>query len=167
MPDYHSAFDGGENVNIADVDTLREFRRSWKWHHPLSDEQLAHAGQHDWIKIVSYYHGGTPLYEFASIPGFWHESCLRDRTLAEDYDEEAGVAAANYYTIATDRRGGLPVVVVRDPSGREMLVAFQFAAERVAEAMRAVARVRSRISFEYKYRFGGIYDANKQYVDVA
>jgi hypothetical protein len=59
------------------------------------------------------------------------------------------------------------VVVVRDPMGREMLVAFQFAAEHVAEAMRAVARVRSRISFEFKYGFGGIYQANKQYVDVA
>lgn len=166
MPDYHSAFDGSENVRVADLDTLREFQKSWKRHHPLSDEQLAYAGKHDWIKIVSYYHGGTPLYEFASIPGFWHESCLRDRTLAEDCDEEAGILAADYYTIITDRRDGLPVVVVRDPSGREMLVAFQFASERVAEAMRSVARVRSRIAFEHKYGFSGIYEANKQYVDV-
>jgi hypothetical protein len=162
MPNYHSAFNGSENVSIADIEALREFQKTWKWHHPLSDEQLAYAGKHDWIKIVSYYHGGTPLYEFASIPGFWHESCLRDRTLSKDYDAEAGIAAGDYYAITTDRRGGLPVVVVRDPMGREMLVAFQFAAERVAEAMRAVAGVRSRISFEIKYGFGGIYQANKQ-----
>ena len=167
MPDYHSAFDGSENVSIADLDTLREFQKSWEWHHPLSGEQLAYAGKNDWIKIVSYYHGGTPLYEFASIPGFWHESCLRDRTLSKEYDKEAGVAAADYYTIITDRRGGLPVVIVRDPAGREMLVAFQFAVERVAEAMRAVARVRSRIAFEGKYGFGGVYEANKRFLDVA
>jgi len=167
MPDYHSAFDGGENVSIADFDTLRGFQRSWKWHHPLADEQLTHAGERDWIKTVGYYHGGTPLYEFASIPGIWHESCLRDPTLAEDKDEEAGVVAADYYTIVTDRRGGLPVVIVRDPQGRELLIAFQFAAEPTAEAMRAVAHVRSRIAFEYKYGFGGIYEANKKHLDAS
>ncbi len=167
MPDYHSAFDGGEYVSIADLDTLRAFQKSWVWHHPLSDEQLDYAGKNDRIKSVSYYHGGTTLCEFGSIPGFWHESCLRDTTLSKDYDKEAGVAAADYYTITTDRRGGLPVVVVRDPAGREMLVAFQFAFERVAESMRAVARVRSRIVFEGKYRFGGIYEANKRFLDVA
>ena len=166
MPDYHSAFDGGEHVFIADLDTLREFQKSWKWHHPLSDEQLTYAGKRDLIKMVSYYHGGTPLYEFASIPGFWHESCLRDMTLSKDYDKEAGIVAADYYSITADRRGGLPVIVVRDPAGREMLVAFHFSAERVAEAMRAVARVRSRITFEGKYGFGGIYEANKKYLDV-
>lgn len=165
MPACHSAFDAGEYVHIADLDTLRAFQQSWEWHHPLSDEQLAYAGHNDGIKSVNYYHGGTPLYEFATIPGFWHESCLRDPTLAESYDKEAGTVAANYYTITADRRSGLPVIVVRDPSGREMLVAFQFDAEGVAEAMRAVARVRSRITFEYKYGFCGIYAANKKYVD--
>jgi len=165
MPDYHSAFDGGENARIADLDTLREFQKTWKWHHPLSDEQLAYAGKDDWIKTVSYYHGGTPLYEFGSIPGFWHESCLRDQTLSKEYDEEAGIAAADYYTITTDRRGGLPVVIVRDPAARETLVAFQFTPDRVAEAMRVVGLVRSRIAFEYKYGFNGIYEANKRFLD--
>ena len=83
------------------------------------------------------------------------------------YDKEAGVAAADYYTITTDRRASLPVVVVRYPAGREILVAFQFAFEHVAESMRAVARVRSRIAFEGKYGFCGIYEANKRFLDVA
>lgn len=167
MPDYHSAFDGGEHVLIAGLDTLREFQRSWKWHHPLTDDQLAYAGQSGLMKMVSYYHGGTPLYEFVNIPGFWHEPCLRDATLSKDYDKEAGVAAADYYSVTADRRGGLPVVIVRDPVGREMLVAFQMGAKLVAEAMRAVARVRSRIAFEGKYGFGGIYEANKKYLEEA
>ena len=168
MPAYHSAFNAGEHMTVADLDTLRAFQQSWEWHHPLSDEQLAFAGQNDRIKSVSYYHGGTTLYEFANIPGFWHESCLRDPTLSPEYyrDRVAGAVASDYYTISTDRRGGLPVVVVRDPVGRELLVAFQFNAEQVAEAMRAVARVRSRINFEYKYGFGGIYEANKRFLDA-
>jgi len=167
MPEYHSAFDCGETVSLADRDTLRAFQQSWEWHHPLSDAQLAYAGTRDRIAAVSYYHGGTPLYEFTGTPGVWHEACLRDPTLAESYDREAGVPAAGYYTIVADRRGGLPVVVVRDPSGREMLVAFQFAPERYAEAMRAVACARSRIAFEQKYGFGGIYEANRRHLNGA
>ena len=116
MPAYHSAFDAGEYVTIADLDTLRAFQQSWEWHHPLSDDQLAYAGRSDWIKRVSYYHGGTPLHEFAEIPGYWHESCLRDPSLTGNYarcNPEAAVVAGDYYTITADRRGGLPVVVVR------------------------------------------------------
>ena len=54
-------------VGIADIEALREFQKTWMWHHPLLDEQLAYAGKDDWITIVSYYHGGTP---FASSPAF-------------------------------------------------------------------------------------------------
>jgi hypothetical protein len=168
MSGYYSAFDAGEYMTIADLDTLRAFQKSWEWHHPLSDDQLAYAGQSDWIKSVSYYHGGTTLYEFANIPGVWHESCLRDPTLVPAFyrDREAGAVAADYYAIAAERRGGLPVVVVRDPVGRELLVAFQFSVEYVAEKMRAIARVRSRINFEHKFGFGGIYEANKRFLDA-
>src|SRR5262245_15361534 len=105
MPAYHSAFDAGEHVSIADIQTLRAFQQSWAYHHPLSDEQLLYAGKNDYIKAVSYYHGGTPLYEFIDLPGIWHESCLRDPTLAEGYDKEAGVVAADYYTVTADQRG--------------------------------------------------------------
>jgi hypothetical protein len=164
MPDYHSAFKGGEYVFIAHLETLRAFQKSWNWHHPLLDDQLAYARQRDVIKFVSYYHGGTPLYQFGTIPGYWHEPCLRDITLSSQSGEESGIVAADYYTITADRRGDLPVIIVRDPAGREMLVAFQFDAEKVAEAMRAVARVRSRISFEANYGFDGIYEANKKFI---
>lgn len=165
MPDYHSAFNAGEYVLIADLATLQAFQQSWEWHHPLVDEQLLYSGKMDSIRSVSYYHCGTVLYEFVEIPGVWHECCLRDSTLSPPYDREAGAVAGDYYTISSDRRGGLPVVVVRDPAGRELLMAFQFDAERTAEAMRAVARVRSRICFEFKYGFAGIYQANLRFLD--
>jgi hypothetical protein len=168
MPAYHSAFDAGEYVTVADLNTLRAFQQSWEWHHPLTDDQLAFAGRNVCIKSVSYYHGGTTLYEFVDIPGVWHESCLRDPTLSPESfrDREAGAIAGDYYAVSADRRGGLPVVIVRDPAGRELLVAFQFYPERAAEAMREVACVRSRINFEYKYGFNGIYEANKRLLDA-
>ena len=139
MPGYHSAFDAGEHVTIADLETLRAFQQSWEWHHPLADEQLAFTGRNDAIKSVSYYHGGTTLYEFAEIPGVWHESCLRDPTLTGDYarrNPEAATTAGDYYTITVDRRGGLPVVVVRDPLDPAPLIAEGFWEGRMLDAPR-------------------------------
>jgi hypothetical protein len=70
MPDYHSAFDGGEYVRIVEVEALRRFQQSWKWHNPLQEEQLAYAGKDVRIVGVSYYHGGTPLWMFEWKYGF-------------------------------------------------------------------------------------------------
>jgi len=69
------------------------------------------------------------------------------------------MVAADYYSIAPENRNGLPVVVVRDPSMREVLVAFRKFADVSADDMRAVARVRSRRMFEWKYGFDGMYKA--------
>jgi hypothetical protein len=30
MPGYHSAFNGSENVSIADIEALREFQKTWE-----------------------------------------------------------------------------------------------------------------------------------------
>src|SRR5271165_5172623 len=98
MPNYHSAFDGGEYVRIADVETLREFQRSWEFHNPLQEEQLSYAGKGANIIKVSIYHGGTPLYELLNVPGKWHEQCLVDGTIGEK--APSGVLAADYYSIA-------------------------------------------------------------------
>lgn len=160
MPNYHSAFDGGEYVRIADADALRQFQQSWTLHHALQEEQLAYAGRDARVVTVSYYHGGTPLYEFLEIPGIWHEPCIVDVTIGEH--PESGILATNYYSISAEKRSELPVIVVRDTAGREMLVAFRLCADVVAEAMRTVARVRSRRMFEWKYGFDGIYETAKR-----
>jgi len=159
MPDYHSAFDGGEYARIADLETLRRFQQSWTLHHPLQEEQLAYAGKDARIVSVSFYHCGTPIYQFLNIPGTWHESCITDITIGEQAD--SGMVAADYYSITPEERNGLSVVVVRDPAKRELLVAFRQRPDIFAEAMLAVARVRSRRMFEWKYRFDGMYESAK------
>jgi hypothetical protein len=155
MPDYHSAFSAGEYVRIASVETLRQFQQSWKWHHPLQDVQLSYAGKDVRVANVSYYHGGTPLYELVAVPGTWHEPCLVDVTLGEQAD--SGMVAANHYSVTSEKRHGLACVVVRDPEKRELLIAFRLNADSVAEAMRAVAQLRSRRMFEHRYGFDGMY----------
>jgi hypothetical protein len=54
----------------------KPFKRSWKYHHPLSEEQVRTGGALDRVKAVSFYHGGDVLYELEATPGIWHEVCL-------------------------------------------------------------------------------------------
>jgi hypothetical protein len=76
VPAYESLFEVGAPVRIQPLDALQAFRDSWKFHHPLSDEQLAFAGQRATVATVGFYHGGDVLYTLNGIPGIWHEQCL-------------------------------------------------------------------------------------------
>jgi hypothetical protein len=66
----------GTTVQIAPLDTLEEFQRSWTLHNKLQPSQLDFAGRAAKIKRNFMYHGGDVLYELEDIPGIWHESCL-------------------------------------------------------------------------------------------
>jgi hypothetical protein len=76
MPAYHALFDVGASVRIQSLDALRAFRESWKFHHPLAEEQLAYADCPATVASVGYYHGGDVLYALRDVPGIWHEGCL-------------------------------------------------------------------------------------------
>lgn len=76
MPPYNEQFPVGTRVQIAPQERLDEFKRSWRYHHPLTAEQLAFAGQPAVVRKVGFYHGGDVLYELEGIPGMWHEQCL-------------------------------------------------------------------------------------------
>jgi hypothetical protein len=61
MKPYQELYPKGTKIRIASAQELRDFRKSWKLHNPLTDEQLAFAGHHATIKSVGYYHGGDVL----------------------------------------------------------------------------------------------------------
>jgi len=73
---YESMFDIGDAVRIEKREALEFFRAEWKFHDPLSDEQITHAGQSATVRKVGFYHGGDALYELDGIPGVWHEPNL-------------------------------------------------------------------------------------------
>ena len=77
MPEYDVSYPEGTRVRVADMATLEEFQKTWKYHHPLSPNQLIYADKVSRIKSVGYYHGGDVLYELDVIPGIWHEQLLR------------------------------------------------------------------------------------------
>ena len=76
MPPYNEQFPVGTRVQIVPQERLDEFKRSWRYHHPLTVEQLAFAGRPAVVRKVGFYHGGDVLYELEGIPGMWHEQCL-------------------------------------------------------------------------------------------
>ena len=70
-------------MRIVDRVRLEEFKRIWRYHHPLADEQMPYSGSTAHVDSVSFYHGGDELYTLYGIPGIWHESCL----FSEDAEE--------------------------------------------------------------------------------
>jgi hypothetical protein len=73
---YKASFAQGSKVRVAAPAVLENFRKTWKYHHPLQPEQLQFAGAEAVVKSVGFYHGGDPLYELEDIPGIWNEPCL-------------------------------------------------------------------------------------------
>jgi hypothetical protein len=74
---YTPEYATGSCVRVASRETLEAFRREWKWHHPIQEEQLGFAGRKAIVVSVSFFHGGDELYVLEEIPGLWHEACLR------------------------------------------------------------------------------------------
>jgi hypothetical protein len=73
---YVERFSPATQVRVADRETLERFRAEWKYHNPLTPEQLGYAGRTAVVRSVSFYHSGDPLYVLESVPGVWHEACL-------------------------------------------------------------------------------------------
>ena len=78
MTPYQNRFSEGRQVRIVARPALDEFKSTWKFHHPLVDEQLHFAGKLSTIAKFGFYHGGDVIYELQGIPGTWHEACLEE-----------------------------------------------------------------------------------------
>ena len=77
MPPYKEQFPVGSRVRVKLRSFLEQFQREWKYHHPISNEQLDFAGVTDTVKGAAFYHGGDVLYTLCETPGTWHEKCLQ------------------------------------------------------------------------------------------
>ena len=76
VPPYQEQFPVGSRVRVRARPFLEQFQREWKYHHPISADQIDAAGRTDTVKSVGFYHGGDVLYQLSEIPGTWHEVCL-------------------------------------------------------------------------------------------
>ena len=74
---YEERFPFGCRVRVADEATLRRFAATWKYHHPLQEEQVKYAGMVTTVRTVSFYHGGEVLYQLRDTRDFvWYDACL-------------------------------------------------------------------------------------------
>lgn len=174
MPDYHEAFRIGEQVRIADLTFLRAFQASWTYFHALTEEQINYADKICFVRHVNFYHGGDCLYELGTyvldadqlpetrftqsheeaIPGYWHETCLRE-THYDEWDAQLP-PATEIYKVTAEVRLDQPLVVVQTQTGVECLIKRCLANEREAEAMNEVASQRNALGFEQRYEFDGL-----------
>jgi hypothetical protein len=76
MGSYAPTFSEGDLVRIAARQTLDQFARNWKYHHPLQPDQFAYAGAIAKVTSIGTYHGGDILYALDGIPGIWHEQLI-------------------------------------------------------------------------------------------
>lgn len=75
---YQEKFSVGTVVQVARLEVLEQFHRSWKYHHPLTEKQLLFASATATVADVGYYHGGDVLYWLKDVPGVWHEQLLNE-----------------------------------------------------------------------------------------
>ena len=75
---YSPRFAKGAKVRIASDDALNEFLKTWRFHHPLQNEQLTCHDVEAFVEVVYSYHGGDILYVLRDLPGIWHEQCLTE-----------------------------------------------------------------------------------------
>jgi hypothetical protein len=67
---YKEQFPVGSRVRVKPSRFLHEFRKAWKYHHPISDEQLNPATVTDTVKGVAFYHGATFFTRCPRLPGY-------------------------------------------------------------------------------------------------
>jgi diadenosine tetraphosphatase ApaH/serine/threonine PP2A family protein phosphatase len=75
---YNPEFPKGTKVKIASRGALEEFAKTWRYHHPLHEDQLEFHDVEAVVDDVYFYHGGDELYKLSQVPGLWHEQCLKD-----------------------------------------------------------------------------------------
>lgn len=51
---YREKFPAGSKVRIKDKSKLEDFRRTWKFHNPISAEQIGYAGNQDSVVGVAW-----------------------------------------------------------------------------------------------------------------
>jgi hypothetical protein len=73
---YEAEFPVGSTVQIVGAEELNEFARTWRYHHPLTPEQLEFAGRTAVVENVAFYHGGDEIYKLRGLCRHWHEQCL-------------------------------------------------------------------------------------------
>jgi hypothetical protein len=73
---YNADFPINTPVRVKPREFLEEFRRTWKFHHPLKDIQLGYAGTIAPVVWFGYYFGADDIYALEGVHGIWHEVCL-------------------------------------------------------------------------------------------
>lgn len=118
MPAYHAAFDHLDAVIPLSKDELVKFQNEWKFHHPITNEQIKLGGIRLFVDTAHYYHGGDPLYSLfiwngdgtkTLLPGLWHEELL-----LESAPSWVRTQASTILEAIAENYEDYPVVIIRN-----------------------------------------------------
>lgn len=119
----------------------------------------AHSGEEAEIKAISFYHFGTPIYEFHNVSGRWPEEALCDPQIDEASEIPALQPASLHYSVHFelhgDHEGMIQILGVVD--GKTYWSARRMNAEWIANSIRQIAAIRCRCAFENLFMFDGHY----------
>ena len=164
MPDDHAAFRAGEYVRLADAETLQKLQDEFGWHDMTPEDMASHAGAQARIRATSCYHGGTILYEFDEIPGYWLEPAIVDLCFDPTIRDSHSIyrSAHETYIAAADVASGGGFVSIYDHAGNLFRRSYHLRAAETASQINEVACLRVRVSFEIHYGFDGIYPPSEE-----
>ena len=110
------------------------------------------------IKSRSYYHFGWVLYELDGLPGHWPEAALIDQQMCENDDPRTQPASLTHIAVKSDD-GQFVNICTHD--GRRFCSFRRHDADASVDDINRVAKLRTRISFSFRYEFDGVeYDDN-------
>ncbi|MCF6313240.1 MAG: hypothetical protein L3J39_12390 [Verrucomicrobiales bacterium] len=165
MPSEHPAFSAGEFIILADKNTLEELENKCSKVFLLCDvlatHIASHAGQRFFIKKVSMFHMGIPLYELEGIPHHWVEESILDLSL--HYSEhEIYSRASDHYHAKANVKSGRGLVQILDTKNQICCSLIKDHAAQTANSINEVAQIRSKMNFETRYGFDGEYSIPEQ-----
>jgi hypothetical protein len=154
MPEYHEAFRVGEKIRIKSKEYLLNFKKSWKYHNNITNDQIEYGGQEVYVDRIGAYHGGNLLYELKDVPGVWHEQLLEENIPKED----KFIPASEYYKIGVRE----DKIIITGKNGKEYRLKPEWGGvKHCVEAMRRVSTFRTKEGFESRYRFMSFWKALK------
>jgi hypothetical protein len=159
MSFHPAAFRIGEYARIADGATLKRLQTEFP-NFCLNDLNLAqYEGERVRIRNNQGLIGGSVVYQFEVIPGFWIEQAIIDLCMDQDTKStELIYTPANETYFATpDVPDGPGLVYVRDVEQQLFFCFRDNDAVNAANAVNKIAELRVKRNFESFFGFDGVY----------
>ena len=156
---HPAAFRIGEYARIADGDTLKRLQTEFPSFGATDLNIAQYKGERVRIRNNQGLIGGSVVYQFEIIPGFWIEQAIIDLCMDPDTEstELIYTPANETYFAAPDVPHGAGMVYIRDFDQQLFFCFRDNDAVDAANSVNKIAKLRVRRNFESFFGFDGLY----------